>query len=323
MTPAPKPWKSFEEQLDLLHERGLLIDQPEAAMSYLERLGYYRLSGYWYPFRQLDDAPQEDGATVPKRLDAFISNSHFEEVVKLYVFDKKLRLLALDALERIEMALRVDIAHLLGEQDIHAHENPDCFHGRFSKQIKRRGPATGKTEHQAWLEKYRSHLKRARREPFVAHYQSKYGLLPVWVAIEVWDFGMMSRLYAGMKWPDQDRIAAKYGAADGRIFASWLRSLNFIRNVSAHHSRLWNINVLERSNLLFDDEYWQALNNARPFFYFCLIQKLMRVICPNSTWAERFEGVTGEFPATGSGAVKLADFGLLEGWQEWDLWSQK
>jgi len=100
-------------------------------------------------------------------------------------------------------------------------------------------------------------------------------------------------------------------------------SLNFIRNVSAHHSRLWNINVLERANLPQDDACWRQLNNARPFFYFCLMQRLMRVICPNSRWAERFAELLDEFPAVGCGAVSLADFGLLEEWQAWDLWGQK
>jgi len=67
----------------------------------------------------------------------------------------------------------------------------------------------------------------------------------------------MSKLYAGMKEADKWVIAQKYGAANGKAFEGWLRSFNFIRNVSAHHSRLWNINVLERAALLQDDSHWQ------------------------------------------------------------------
>lgn len=322
MAQPPKQWKSFNEQLALLQQRGLLLDNSEAAKSYLERLGYYRLSGYWYPFRQL--AQQQDAnASTPKRLSTFITGSHFADVVQLYIFDKKLRLLALDALERIEMAVRVDIAHLLGKVDPHAHENPNCLHGHFSKQIKKRGPAKGKTEHQLWLEKYRSLLHRARREPFVDHYQKRYGKLPIWVAVEVWDFGMMSKLFAGMKPADQHCIAQKYGATDGHAFASWLRSLNFIRNVSAHHSRLWNINMLERAPVPTSPDFDPTLNDARPFFYFCLMQVMLRVICPNSCWAERLIAVIDEFPRTESGAVKIEDFGVIGGWRGWPLWSQE
>jgi len=314
-----KPWKSFEDQLALLKARGLAVDNEPAALNYLERVGYYRLSGYWYSFRKLELTQDEEGKLRYIRHDDFIAGSHFQDAVHLYVFDKKLRLLALDALERIELAIRVDIAHLLGELDIHAHQEPSLFHGNFTRS-KRNGD---QSQYQDWLDKYHGLVKRARRVPFVEHYLNKYGKLPIWVAIEIWDFGLMSKIFNGMKYDHKEQIAKKYGAKDGNAFAGWLRGLNFIRNVSAHHSRLWNINVLERANLPQDDEYWQQLNNSRPFFYFCLMQKLLSVMCPNSSWSNRFTELFEEFPNTESRAVSLADFGLLEDWQEWDLWAQK
>ena len=121
-----KPWLAFASQLNMLQARGLEFEDRAAALDYLERLGYYRLSGYWYPLRAVDPAAsQAQGKAV--RLDGFVPGSRFEDVVRLYVFDKKLRLLALDALERIEMAVRVDVAHLLGQRDPAAHENPACL----------------------------------------------------------------------------------------------------------------------------------------------------------------------------------------------------
>jgi len=116
MTNKLKPWKSLDEQLALLVNRGMQVDNPAAAKSYLERLGYYRLSGYWYPFRAINST-YSPNTPEPQRTDLFIEGSHFADVVMLYVFDKKLRLLAMDALERIEMAVRVDISHLLGKTD--------------------------------------------------------------------------------------------------------------------------------------------------------------------------------------------------------------
>ena len=113
MTAQVKPWKSIDEQVEILHSRGLQIDDGERAKRYLRRLGYYRLGGYWYPFRQFRKT--DNGQTADLRSDDFIEGSRFDDLITLYVFDKKLRLLALDALERIEMALRVDVAHLLGE----------------------------------------------------------------------------------------------------------------------------------------------------------------------------------------------------------------
>ena len=317
---ALKPWKSLADQLALLKSRGLQVDDDAAALSYLARIGYYRLSGYWYPLRVIDREASAQ-AQRPVRRDTFVAGSRFEDVVRLYVFDKKLRLLALDALERIEMAVRVDVAHLLGKRDACAHENPDCLHGNFARRAIGRGMNAGKTEHQLWLEKYRHLLHRARREPFVAHHQQAYdGRLPIWVAIEVWDFGLLSKLFAGMQFADQQIIAAKYGAADGRAFAHWLRSLNFMRNVAAHHSRMWNINVLELSPV---PPAWPAMANTKPFLYFALMQQLLRTICPNSSWGRRLcELLQDEFPALPEVAATRADMGVFEGWEDWGLWGR-
>ncbi len=313
-----KPWLSFADQLQQLQSRGLHVDNRAAALDYLERLGYYRLSGYWYPLRAIDQAASNtQGKAV--RTDSFAAGSRFEDVVRLYVFDKKLRLLALDALERIEMAVRVDVAHLLGKRDPGAHENPACLHGNFTKKVSTKRADAGKTQHQLWLSKYQSMLQRARKEPFVVHHQQQYGAMPIWAAIEVWDFGLLSKLFSGMQYADQQAIASLYGAADGQTFAKWLRSLNFIRNVSAHHSRLWNINVLELSPV---PASWPVrINNARPFLYFCLMQQLLKVICPNSSWGQRFKNLlSDDFPAVSNQTISLAELGVFVGWEEWELW---
>jgi abortive infection bacteriophage resistance protein len=315
-----KPWKTMAEQLALLKNRGLLVDNDAAALDYLARIGYYRLSGYGYPLREIDKA-ESLKQNRPVRTDHFVPGSHFEEVVKLYVFDKKLRLMALDALERIEMAVRVDVAHLLGEKDPCAHENPDCLHGKFTKQLIRKGVNRGKTEHQLWLDKFAGMVKRARKEPFIEHHQKKYaGRLPIWVAIEVWDFGLLSRLFAGMQYADKNRIAQKYDLPDGETLAQWLRSFNFIRNVSAHHSRLWNANILELSPCPKD---WPTMKNTKPFMYFAMMAHLLAVICPNSSWRERLVALLNDFPNTRNGVLTLADLGVCQDWEQWLLEGQK
>ncbi len=315
-----KSWLSFSDQLALLESRGLEVNNRASALDYLERLGYYRLSGYLYPLRAFDPvASAAENKAV--RSDFFTEGARFEDAVRLYVFDKKLRLLALDALERIEMSVRADVAHLLGERDPLAHQNAHCLHGNFAKKIIAKGLGKGKTAHALWLEKHASLLQRVKREPFVAHHQAQYGDLPIWVAIEVWDFGQLSKLFAGMLYADQEIIGKPYGAPNGKAFSQWLRSLNFIRNVAAHHSRLWNINVLELSPA---PKNWLPLSNARPFFYFCLMQALLKVICPNSKWGDRFKILLREeFPKMNNPQISLADFGLVPDWEKWDLWQHK
>ena len=302
--------------MTLLKSRGMQIDNKVAALDYLARIGYYRLSGYWYPLREIDNLASQRQQR-PTRSNQFIPGSNFKDVVDLYVFDKKLRLLALDALERIEMAVRVDVAHLLGKKAPCAHEEPDLLHGNFAKKVK----DNGKTAHQVWLEKYGSLLHRAQREPFIAHHKAKYGgRVPIWVAIEVWDFGLLSRLFDGLKYEDKNHIANKYRLAEGKTLAQWLRSLNFIRNVSAHHSRLWNINILEASPR---PQTWPEMNEKRAFMYFSIMDYLLAVICPNSTWTQRLVDLLRNSSLYQSETLALEDFGIIEGWEEWLLRKQK
>lgn len=305
-------WKSYADQLQILKGRGLQVADDARALSDLERIGYYCLSGYWYPFRQ----PKAHPVGHSLREDDFIGGSKFEDAVALYIFDKNLRLLALDAMERIERAIRVDVAYLLGQRDSFAHYDPAQFHGNFGS----RPNNSGLTEHAGWTAHYQKLKHRNRRVPFVAHNIQKFGQLPIWIAIEIFDFGALSRLFAGMKHADKDAIAVKYGSANGLQLQQWLRSLNFVRNVAAHHSRMWNMNILEVSPIPQFDANWQSLNNHRPFMYFCIMQLLMNTIATKSEWSSRFKKLALSFPEPANNALSRTNFGLVNGWETWQLW---
>ena len=156
-----KPWKSYEEQLDLLTSRGLGATDRHKALEYLRRIGYYRLSGYWFPFRERSGPltlfnekggkPARPNKVETIALDEFKPGATFENAVRLYVFDKKLRILAMDALERIEIALRVDISHTLGKLDPFAYLRPDLFHESFSRDLNN---GKGVTRQHEWLSKH-------------------------------------------------------------------------------------------------------------------------------------------------------------------------
>ena len=327
-----KPWSSYDSQLDQLIARGMVVTDRARALDYLERIGYYRLSGYWFAFRERSEAccPLDPGRFGKPRkvrvdrlaLDVFKPGTCFQHAVDLYVFDKKLRLLALDALERIEIALRVDIAHRLGEQDRFAYLNPDLFFPGFSKTPDKQ---SGLTRHHEWLAKHAGLIGRSK-EDFIRHNREKYGLpLAIWVVCEIWDFGTLSTLFAGMREADQDAIASKYGVANGRLFASWLRSLNYLRNVCAHHSRLWNRNIVDQPKLPTAEELpWTAAFTgnahrlARPFLLFCIAQHLLDRINPTSSWGCRFQALLAEFPS--QSGLSLEGMGMpAEDWAS-ELW---
>lgn len=314
--PYNRPWKNRQDQLDLLKGRGLDVSEDQTAKDQLAKIGYYRLSGYWYPFRHSEAL---DGKT--KVLDTFCPGAKFSDAFDLYVFDKKLRLLALDALERIEVATRVEIAHLLGERDTFAHLNPAHFDGRFLNPKNRWQPS-----HLSWQQRYQKLLKGSKEE-FIKHYKKTHGLpLPIWVSIEIWDFGAMSILFSGLKGADRDAIAKRLNVPDGRYLASWLRSFNYLRNVCAHHSRLWNRNIIDQPSLPKGADAGDLLQVAtpkmlaRPFALFCLIQWIMREISPNSQWHERFKAHLGTFPSDANNSCEIEQMGCPTGWEQWDLW---
>ena len=309
MTTDPKTWKSHQEQLDILKARGMAVPDEARALDFLKRVGYYRLSGYFFPFRQ--GAEDDEGNFFRK--DVFVEGSSFDKVIDLYLFDRKLRLLALDAIERIELAVQVDIAHLLGRHDKYAHHDHRFLDRGFVKE-------PGNFGYQGWLENYHSLLKRSKA-PFVEHNLAKYGKLPIWVAIEVFDFGCLSIFFSGINGRDKAKISEKYGFDGGRSIASWLRSLNYIRNMSAHHSRLWNANMVERASVPKQMKDMKQLDNARPFLYFCIMKQMLDVICPESTWGERFKGLMDSFPVADNGTVLPEHMGLVDGWRDWKMWS--
>jgi abortive infection bacteriophage resistance protein len=268
-----------EQQLALMQERGLVVGDEPSALRELARLGYYRISGYYYPLRGTNPVG------VRGRQNQFVDGASFELVVRLADFDKQLRLLALEALETLEVAIRVAIAYRLGRVSPNAHLEPDLLDKNFSAQRRDGGPS----RYEDWLERFKSTCEKSREEFYKHHLERYGGEMPIWVAIEVWDFGLLSRFYEGMQKRDRDAVALKFAPVDGAVFGSWLRMLNFVRNVSAHHSRLWNRTLPEQAKLpllercrhlqpLHDD----AAARRKMFAAFVCLRLMMRSICHGS-----------------------------------------
>ena len=242
------------------------------------------------------------------------------------MFDKKLRLLVLDALESIEIAVRVDTVHTLSRIDPLAYQNPDNFRDGFSVDVQTNAKLT---KHKEWLTHQQKLIGRSDEE-LIKHNRGKYGwLLPIWMTCEAWDFGCLSKLFSGMKPEHQNAIARKYKLSDGRVFASWLRSLNYLRNVCAHHSRLWNRNIIVQPKALTQGEFdwYESFRNnsylrARPFLLFCIIRHLLRQIRSNPGWRQHFKEVLDNFPNLTHLGLNLNGMGVPDGWQDWLLWQE-
>lgn len=320
MTVFEKPFLSTGDQILLLKSRGMAIaDEPKAKLC-LERIGYYRLSAYWYPFReQLSTRPDPI-----VRGDNFIPNTTFGEVFNFYVFDKKLRLMTMDALERIEIALRADIANLLAPHDPCAHRKPDLLNGKFNTQ---RSQNRTLTKYQFWLNKLDRNFKNSR-EDFAEHFRTKYPNSdpPIWIASEVWDWGMLSHLFSGMKPADKDRIANSFGSVNGRQLESWIRAMNDVRNICAHHSRLWNrgLTVIPRlpaSGDISDFDHLPRDNHylSRLYTVLVIMRILLKRIHPNnSLWHKRIADHVNA--ATLNPIISTSTAGFPSGWEAEAIW---
>jgi len=328
-----KPYRSVADQLILLRSRGMEITDEAAAHGCLERIGYYRLSGYWYPHRKshvsvnpVTGVPLLHPATGRPSIiveDDFRPGTTFQQVMDLYVFDKRLRLLFLDALERVEVALRVDIALLLGARDPWAHRNPEELHGRFTKVV---DPRSQQIEYPRWLRRLDAIFDRSKDE-FAKHFKQKYRgeFPPIWIAVELWDYGMLSVFLGGMKHADQAQLAAKYGLPRPELLTTWIRSLNHIRNICAHHGRLWNRSPADQiappklgESALLDHLAGDLLGLTRLYASAAAIQYMLRTINPASSWGRRLQALCSTFPT--SPPVSLDQAGFPSGWETLELW---
>lgn len=322
-TAYARPWKSFADQLELLKARGLHVHDEAHALAWLQRVGYYRLSAYWYPFRVFRH--EQDAATGgirSVRTDDFMAETAFSDAVDLYLFDRKLRRLLVDALERIEVSLRVEVAYRLGKVDTFAHLHEQSFHPKFRERLE---PRSGMTAFAGWQQKHQGLVQRSK-EDFVKHYSEKHGPdMPLWVAIEVWDFGAVSQLLSMMKVPDQQAIAARYGNIEWRVFTSWIRALSYLRNLVAHHSRVWNRNMVSEPKMpLASAPAWCAQFTgkrdllAKPFVYLAIVRYMMEAICPRSGWPHRLAEHLLSFPEQMS--QRKLSIGAMGAPGDWEAW---
>lgn len=216
-----KTFKTYDQQIELLKSRGMKIRDESRAADLIKNINYYRLSGYWYPFRKL--LPGED---VARRSDTFRSDADFDDVIRIYNFDQSLRTCVFACMAPIETALRASLGHQLGKTDPLIHLKEDLLE------------ASSK-EYELWREKYNRTLQDSR-DDFVKHHKLYYsGKLPIWVATEMLDWGSLSYLYGFSPINDQNAIADEFGLTAVEM-RSWLKSLNLLRNRAAHHGRMFN-----------------------------------------------------------------------------------
>ena len=304
-----KPHCEYSELIDKLRERGMIVDDEDRAIRKLSQIGYYRLSGFWYPCRKpkQDDEGKylkDEKTNLPLRLDTFQDNVNLNDIIDLYLFDKQLRQLILDAVERIEIFMRSIIAHEIGSIDPLAYEKEQFINPKVIQTKRRNGNVVNYWYE--WLSRL-NHLVAISKEDSIVSHRANNKAIPFWAVIECWDYGLMSKYFENMNGRCQNAVTKRLGLDNPTMLTNWLVEIGLLRNKCAHHSRIWNRDFANPINLkgVKSEMYFQALNldeHARKKLYgrISVIWYLVKKIGPSSTWLNKVADLIDSKPAIDS-----------------------
>lgn len=295
-----KPALSIDEQIDLLRRRGLRLDDPDAARHTLAHISYYRLRAYWQPL---------EAAQIDHSDRIFRPGARFEDVVAHYVFDQRLKLLLMDAIERVEIALRARWGHQLAMRyGSHAYLDGDMF--------------SCQARHAKCVRLLREEVARSH-EPFVRDYAQTFSdpdLPPIWIISEVLTFGQLSQWVDNLRHrSDRQAIARAFGF-DEVVLCAFVHHLAMVRNVCAHHGRVWNrrftirMKLPARPSVIAD--WFNAEQDSRIYNTLLMLGLILERICPESKWTHRLLGLVDSSPT-----AMQVDMGFPQRWRVLPLWT--
>jgi abortive infection bacteriophage resistance protein len=300
-----KPALSLKDQALQLQQRGLVITDLQRVEHYLNHIGYYRLSAYCLTYAVPAIAGQP-------RSHQFQTGTTFEQILGLYIFDRKLRLLVMEAIERCEVAVRTGWAHAMSMRyGAHAHTDSTLFKKPW--------------QHIQDLAKVAKDIDQSH-ETFVEHYRKNYTqplLPPIWAIVETMSLGSLSRWFANTHGTDAKKeVSQSLGMPNIEVLEQVLHALTPVRNACAHHSRLWNrrfpiqlpaIKKYQTSLVAPNSPHHQA---HYLYNYLTILALVMQKINPTGSWASRVSAlITTELPL-----AQHASMGFPTDWAARPAW---
>lgn len=297
-----KPPLSLADQVASLQAKGLDIQNRQVAYDALSRVSFYRLRAYTYPFQD-NLNPQHP----------FTRNVSIEEIMALYNFDRALRVLIFDALERIEIALRTQIIYQLSiSYGSHWQTDPNLFKdtAKFSNH----------------LNKLQEEINRSD-ETFIKHYKSKYtspSQPPAWMSLEVASMGVLSKFYQNLKdTPEKFAVAHSFGIRKADILENWMFCFSALRNICAHHARLWNRRLTAHIKLSYNTTYpfftgkeISGIYNNKLYSVLCATQYMLDRIEPQNDFRTKLKNLVSTIPL---GQEK--EMGFTPNWNQHPFWN--
>lgn len=294
-----KPAVSVHDQIELLKRRGMTVGDEAQAQHYLNFISYYRLRAYWLPF----EVPAANNGDH-----AFREGTTFEDVLTLYIFDRELRLLVLDAIERVEVALRAQWAHHMAMT-----YGP---HGYLEQ-----GHYSVIRHHAKDVTALEKEFNRSE-DTFAIHYRDKYTspkLPPVWMAAEVMSFGLLSKFYGNLRTRADRKAIADPFALDEAVVTSFAHHISTVRNICAHHGRLWNKRfTVTMTTPRFPAKLPVAMRDADPRYLhntLVTLDYLLALIAPGNEWKQRLVALIDSCPL-----ADPASMGFPADWRVRSVW---
>ena len=294
---------TLDQQVRKLKERGLVFDDESLAKAYLFNISYYRLLAYTYSFQ--DNSEGSDHCFLR-------SNLLFKDFIDLYCFDRRLRSLIFNAIEKIEVAVRTKIVQVYAESTHDSHWFYDDSLYRY--------PIDGLLGH------IEADVERSN-EDFIKHYRSKYHnppMPPSWMALEVVSFATLSRLFQALKSDNRKQyITHQFGLKKVGILENWLHAISNLRNCCAHHSRVWNrrfmVNVILPYNTFYpfmDRTTIQTMRTNKLFALLSCMAYILTIISPDSDFKRHLR----ELLESDCRLLDLKDMGFPDNWQSLPVW---
>lgn len=306
---ANKPARSIADQIALLQSRNMLFRNIADAPNHLLNISYYRLKGYWWDM-------QNDYV-----LHILKPNTYFEDIIERYNFDRHLRLILFDAIERVEISLRTKmIYHLSLSYGSLWYLNPNLFdNGSISYN------SVLKTQHAHTLDEIKKEFNRSK-EIFIEDHKNRFPNqdADAWKILEVASLGNLSKLYKSLnhQLPEKATIAKEMGLNLHTELSSWLEAITYLRNIIAHHARLWSRNMVKKpiDNINNPIQDWLSfplspVQKKKPFLIISTLIYLCNNTTPNNQIKANILNLINQYPN-----IPIYKMGFLNNWDQHDIW---
>lgn len=298
--PFEKQPRTLEEQILQLEQRGLIIHDPQRAKEFLAKVQYMRLRPYWHLF---EENPEKH---------TFRKGTTFDDLTALYIRDQHLRLLVFEAIAHVEVALRSQWAYQLAlAHGTQAYLNAALHHNPHY--------------HRENLEQLLEEWDRAwEHDPVLRHFEETYQdeYPPIWLACEVISFGTLSRFFANLK--DRalsESIASRLGLPHSYL-KRVIKHLVVVRNIVAHHGRLWDRKITafslplpEKRPFKLREAMLKALDQQRIYSTLAVLVYMGEHLGYREEWYPRLKALLEQY-----GTYLHQRMGFPHDWERLELW---